>query len=136
MKTSYDEIFTCFIENCKGSQRNIPTTNEGKYAMIHNAIRHYENKMEDEFITYDDMTETINKKLDNSRLLILAYCIKLIYHENELTEFTSIYSTLQKEIGFKDYREQIKARESNITRTEQKITELITNIENFTIMGE
>lgn len=133
MNTSYDEIFTCYLENCKILNSSIPNDTEKKYVMIHNACRHYENKM-GEPIEWDDISEMINVKLDNSRLLILAYCLKLIYHENTLTEFTDIFSTFQKELGISNYQAQVKARESNIIRTEQKINELITNIEDGSIM--
>jgi hypothetical protein len=134
MGVSYDSIFTCFMENCRGSQKSIPSSDEGKYEMIHNACRHYGNKTEEVALVWDDITETLNVELDDDRLLILAYCIKLAYHENELTEFTSIFATFQKEIGFSSYQAQVKAREANVIRTEQKITELITNISSFSIM--
>jgi len=64
--TSYDDIFTCFLENCKIQSKNLPSTDEGKYAMIHNACRHYTNKMEEEALKCDDILETIDKELDDT----------------------------------------------------------------------
>ena len=132
--TSYDDIFTCFLENCKIQNKNLPSTDEGKYAMIHNACRHYTNKMEEEALKCDDILETIDKELDDSRLLILAYCIKLVYLENAVTEFTDVFSVFQKEIGIKDYQAQVKARQYNVSTTEHKIIELMTNMQGFSVM--
>ena len=101
--------------------------------MIHNAIRHYKNRtgyMDN--LSWDDITENINIKLNDNQLLILGYCVKLVYHEKALTEFTSIYVTFQKEIGFKFYKEQRQARLDDVKRTENKIDELINNTENYT----
>lgn len=131
--TSYDEIFTCFLENTKMVNNNIPTDIDRKHEMIHNACRFYENKM-GEVIAWDDILETINKELNNSEMLIMAYCLKRIYHENALTEFTSIWSGFTKEVGIKDYKSQVDAKQNDINRTEHKIDELITNIEDASIM--
>lgn len=135
MSTTYDDIYSCFLDNCRVDNSCLPVTDKGKYAMIRNGCKIYNSKMEDSIVLKaDDLTETINVELDDARLLVLAYCLKLNYHENDLTEFTSVWSLYQKEIGFKDYSYQIKAKEANIERTEQKITELVTNIVGFGIM--
>ena len=132
--TSYDSIFTCFLENCKIQSKNLPTTDIGKYAMIHNACRHYSNKMEEFELKWDDLTETLTVELDSNRLLILAYCIKLVYLENAVTEFTDIFSVFQKELGINNYNSQVKARQYNVLTTEHKIIELMTNMQGFSVM--
>jgi len=113
----------------------IPTTDARKYQMIHNACRFYNNKMED-IVKWNDITETLDMELEDngSKLLILAYCLKRITHENLLTEFTSVWSGFTKDVGIKDYNATANAKLRDIERTEHKIDELITNIEGFTIM--
>jgi ABC-type iron transport system FetAB permease component len=136
MNTTYDNIMECFLQNAKPDMRNISSTSEGLYLMIHAAMMHYNSLMEEEDITYDDTTETLNIKLDDSRLLVLGYCMKYIYDCNRLSEFLDIYSIFQKDMGFKDYNAQLKGKENAIDRTEQKITELITNCQDNSLMGD
>lgn len=132
--SSYDSIFTCFLENCKIQSKNLPTTSEGKYAMIHNACRHYTNKMEEYGLLWNDSTESLTVELDSNRLLILAYCMKLVYMENAVTEFTDVWSVFQKELGINNFQAQVKAKQYNVESAEQKIIELMTNMQGFSVM--
>jgi len=138
LNTTYDDIFTCFLENTGVDISRLPQTDVGKYEMIHNAIRHYNSKISDldevGKLTYDDDTEKINVKLDDTRLLILAYCMKYVYLENELVAFQALWSPFQREIGIKDYRSQVQGRENTLQRTEQKIYEFLSVIEDKSIM--
>lgn len=131
--TTYDDIFDCFTDNFQVDSNLLPQTDEGKYRMINNAIKHYNNKMQDN-IKCENTTETINRELDDDNLLVVAHYIKLIYLQNDLSDFLSIYSTFQKEIGFKDYKDQLQGRERQIEKLEDKIDELITNMEDDSIM--
>jgi len=66
--------------------------------------------------------------------LILAYCIKYTYLENQLIEFEEIWSPFQKEVGLKNYKDQVNSRERTLERTKNKIIELISNIEDRNLM--
>lgn len=136
--TTYDQIWQCFIDNCGVDVTQLPTDDYRKYNMIKNATMHYNNFIDEEDnigkITCDDSTETINVKLDGSRLLILAYCMKYVELENQLVEFEELYTPFQKEMGIKNYKDQVKGRENTLARTNQKIIELLSNIEDRSIM--
>lgn len=126
--TNYDEIYSCFLDNCMTEVNNLPSTDEGRYVMIHNACRHYNNVMDSQYkIQYNDTTESLDKKLADDELLILAYCLKLIYYKNDLSSFTSTWSMYQKELGFKDYKYQLDGKQYNVEFTKHEICELITN---------
>lgn len=133
--TSYDDIFTTFIENTGIDTAKLPTDTNKIHEMIQNAIKHYNVYLKDESpIIGDNLTETINVNLDNARLLIMAYCIKYVYLENQLVGFEELWSPFQQDVGVKDYRGQIQGREKTLERTKQKIIELLTSIEDRSIM--
>lgn len=134
--TSYDEIFECFKENCRVDDATLPYDDEGKYAMIHNAIRHYNSRVDKTEIKlkYDDMMEQINIQLDDTRLLLLAFCMRYAELENNLIEFQQVWQSFQKEVGQKFYREQISGRENTLDRTEKRIRELLTELDSGSIM--
>lgn len=133
--TSYDDIMTCFIENTGIDTTKLPTEDEHIYAMIKNASKHYGVFLKDEaYIVCDDELEEINISLDYTRLLIFAYCMKYVYLENQLVGFEELWSPFQNDLGIKNYRSQIQARQSTLERTKQKITELVTTTEEPSIM--
>ncbi|BAO04898.1 uncharacterized protein CBO05P1_179 [Clostridium botulinum B str. Osaka05] len=135
MNTSYDEIFESFLMNCGTDTSELPKDQDKIYLIINNAVNHYNNFMEEDYcIEADNKTETISKKLNGSCLLILAYCIKYTYLENQLIEFEEIWSPFQKEIGFKNYKDQVTSREKTLERTKSRIIELISNIEDRNLM--
>lgn len=133
--TTYDEIFICFIQNCGIDTSRLPTENEKLYEMIRNAVSHYNVYLKDESPIFGiDEEECLNTELDSTRLLILAYCLKYVYLENELVGFEELWSPFQQEVGIKDYRGQISARQDTLKRTDRKIIELISSIEDRSIM--
>lgn len=133
--TTYDEIFICFIQNCGIDTSRLPAENEKLYEMIRNAVSHYNVYLKDESPIFGiDKEECLNTELDSTRLLILAYCLKYVYLENELVGFEELWSPFQQEVGIKDYRGQISARQDTLKRTDRKIIELISSIEDRSIM--
>lgn len=123
---TYDDMYKCFMVNCKVDGSTLPTEQEKIYDMIENAVMYYNNKRKTE-IGWSRDTETIDTFLDNNELLIMAHCIKLIYLENELNYFVSVWDTFQVEVGRKGYNYQVKAKERLIEKQEEKIDELIIN---------
>lgn len=133
--TTYDQIMKSFILNCGIDTSRLPTDTEKIYDMILNAISHYNMYLKDEQpIVGNNETETLNVELDSTRLLILAYCLKYVYLENELVGFQELWSPFQLEVGIKDYNSQISGRENTLKRTKDKIIELLTSIEDNSIM--
>lgn len=138
MSTTYDEIFECFIHNTGIDTSQLPEEDSKKYDMIKNGIKHYNViiDVDDEVgkLIPDDNTETINVDLDDTRLLLLAYCIKYIYLENQLIAFEELWFPYQKEIGIKNYGDQIKGRERTLERVKKEINIYLTKIEDSSIM--
>lgn len=131
MNTQYDDIFECFLENCGYDRSEIPELDKRRYSMIRNSVnlynqkaKKYEGRIQGDIIC-DDVTESLNKKLTSTELLILANILASVFCHGKLTEFTSIYGTFAKEMGFKFYNEQIQSRERDIQRFEDKATQLI-----------
>lgn len=131
MNTSYDEIWESFLENCSYDSSEIPQSDERRYSMIRNAVRYYnqkakkyEGRIQGNLIC-DDMMEEINAKLNSVELLIIANVLGYILCKNKLVEFTSIYGTFAKEMGFKDYKAQIEGRQTEVNRYEEEISRLI-----------
>lgn len=135
-KTSYDDIYSTFLDNCGVDTSTLPNTNDGKYQMIRNGVRHYNSKVDDyeTKIICNDIMEEINIELDDTRLLILAFCIKYTLLENQLINFEQVWQPFTKDIGQKFYREQISGRENMLDRTERKIIELLTDLDSGSIM--
>lgn len=135
MGATYDQIFQCFIDNTGVDTSRLPNDQEKIYDMINNGARHYNTYFdEEEWVVCDNDTETINKNLDGTQLLIYAYCLKYVYLENQLVGFEELWSPFQNEIGIKDYKSQVQGRESTLERTNKKIIELITSTEDPSIM--
>ncbi len=138
MNTTYNDIFDCFVENCGVDTSQLPIENSKKYNMIINGIRHYNSMIDEQDeigqLSYDNDTEAIGVLLDDTRLLMLAYCMKYVYLENQLVGFEELWSPFQSEIGIKNYKDQIKGRENTLDRTQQKILELLSKIEDKNLM--
>lgn len=131
MNTSYDEIWECFLENCGYDYSEIPQTDERRYSMIKNAINYYNQKAKKYEgrivggLVPDDMMEQLNKKINSTELLIIANILGYIICKNKLVEFTSVYGTFAKEMGFKDYKAQVEGRQVEVARFESEISRLI-----------
>lgn len=131
MNTSYDDIWECFLENCGYDSSEIPQTDERRYSMIRNAVSYYNQKAKkyEGRITgnlkCDDTMEELDKMLNFTELLILGFTLGYILCRNKLVEFTSVYGTFAKEMGFKDYKAQLDGRQREVKRYEEEILRLI-----------
>lgn len=135
-KTSYDEIWKVFYNNCGLDKALLPQTDEGKYMLIESGILNY-NTFTDETETEligDEYMEEVNVKLDNNKIKLLAYCMKYNVLENNLVDYESVWQPLMKDIGQKFYREQISARQDTLARTKKEIDRLLTNIEPYSYL--
>ena len=131
--TTYDEIFQCFMDNCEVSAEDIPSTNDGKYAMIKNAVKFYNSDLEKykEYfqanIKADNTTEKLDYKLNDNELLILAYEIKVVHLKNKLMYFTQLYTPFTKELGQRNHATQLKGREAIVKQAQEDVVKLINN---------
>ncbi|XZN14379.1 hypothetical protein ACSW9O_16070 (plasmid) [Clostridium perfringens] len=129
--TTYDEVWQCFLTNCKGTLQSIPQSDEVIYEYINNARVLYNIKIksfQEDFtypITCDNNKETLLVKLKDEELMILANYIKLVHLKNELTSFVSRFSVFQKELGIQNYNAQVKAKEYLIESQEETLRMMI-----------
>lgn len=124
--TTYDKLFTTFIGINKTNPANIPTDDEKKYDMIHNAIMHYNNRLRTE-ISWDDTLEQLNIELSNDQLILLAHYLKLACLENDLDYFVSVWSGFQSELKG-NYRDQQKGKQDLVNREDAIIEQIIFNM--------
>lgn len=122
--TSYDEIFSMFMQNCKVDDIELPQTDQGKYDMIRNAVFHFNNRMGDN-IKLDDTLEKVNRKLSNNHLLLIIHYIRLSFLKNQLTQFSLTWQPFQKDIGLKNFSHQIRALTILIEDQERFIEQII-----------
>jgi hypothetical protein len=137
MVTTYDDIWQRFL-GIKGISNDlIPTEENDIYIEIHNAVDNYNTETSDYEIelTYNDSTETLNIKLDNNRLKLLALFIKENIYRGQLEYFEQVYQYDLKEVKSKFYSNQITARESTISTVRKEIDTIISNIENHDFNG-
>lgn len=131
MGTSYDEIWESFLENCGYDRDELPKADELRYSMIKNAIRYYNQRVKkySSFIRggliCDEITETLNFTLKDVEMLILSNVLGYIFCKNKLNEFVSTYSVFAKEMGFKDYKNQLEGRQGDVSDYENEIRRLI-----------
>ncbi|MFS0657361.1 hypothetical protein AB1L07_01885 [Niallia alba] len=128
MLTSYDDIWSTFMDNCKTSSLNLPRTNEGMYKAINNASKLFNNRLRAD-LKCDDEKESINKLLNDDELLILANYIRLVFLRNEKTFHETLFQPFSKDIGVKNYTTQVKNLESSVSDQERVIDMLIMNTE-------
>lgn len=123
-KTSYDEIYSLFMDISRTDDFNLPQTDDGRYSLI-NAGRLIYNNKAFKNLKQDDMMEELSEELNGNQLLLLANCMKLVCFDNLLGEFISTYSMFQKEVGFKDYSSQLRGREGYVSRQSQVVNALV-----------
>lgn len=124
MATSYDELWTEFVENFKTEDINIPTSQEKIYNTIHSAVRYFNNRLQ-ESVKWDDTLEELTITLDDNQLLVLAQYIKLACLKNQLIFFTTAWQPFEREIGLKNYQTQVKSLEKQIADEEVLIEKTI-----------
>lgn len=137
--TTYDEIWSCFIDICNIDRELLPQTDEGKYILINSSARNYNTFIDKSEIKIkcDNLTEQINISLDDNRILILAYCMRYTFQENALQDFISIWGGfVGSDVGVKDYRAQVTSRESTMDRSKSEILRLLGNIDEMSYLEE
>ena len=136
MNTTYDSIWACFYDNCGVDKSTLPQTDEGKYILINSGCMYYNTLIDksETKIQCDDLTETINMLLDDNRLLILTYCMRYRFLENELIRYEQVWQPLSNDIGQKFYKDQLSGREKTLSNTKTEIIRLLNNIDNMSYL--
>mgnify|MGYP000878505341 FL=1 len=127
MPTSYDTIYNKFLDISKTDNKNLPTTDDGKYGMITTAIDAVNNRIRTDY-TYDNELEQVNENLNNDIILLIANYMRLYFLENQKTYYVTMFKPFMKEIGLLHYNTDIKAYETDISLQNGKIDEIIKNM--------
>ena len=127
MPTSYDTIYNKFLDISKTDNKNLPTTDDGKYGMITTAIDAVNNRIRTDY-TYDNELEQVNENLNNDIILLIANYMRLYFLENQKTYYVTMFKPFRKEIGLLHYNTDIKAYETDISLQNGKIDEIIKNM--------
>jgi len=127
MSTSYDTIYNKFLDISKTDNKNLPTTDDGKYGMITTAIDAVNNRVRTDY-TYDNELEQVNENLNNDIILLIANYMRLYFLENQKTYYVTMFKPFMKEIGLLHYNTDIKAYETDISLQNGKIDEIIKNM--------
>ena len=128
MFTTYDEIWETFLNNCKRDDIDLPQTEEKIYSTIRNAVMIFNNRTREDVECIDE-TETLNQKLSNDYLLILANYIRLVFLKNEVTYFEGIWQPFQQDVGFKNFTAQLNSMRASVKEQNATIDELFRNAE-------
>jgi len=126
--TSYDEIWTTFLNNCKVSDLDLPQTNQAIYESIKNAVMYMNNRLRTDLIC-DDVKETLDKEITQDHLLILANYIRYIFLINQKTYFENLWQPFSKDVGLKNFSTQLNSLKSSIELQDKTIDRLIMNTE-------
>ncbi|MFS1518504.1 hypothetical protein V1503_18885 [Bacillus sp. SCS-151] len=126
--TTYDQIWSTFLNNCKVSDIDLPQYPEKIYEVIQNGAMYFNNRLRLDLICDND-SESVSHDLGNDQLLIMANFIRLLFLKNQKTYFESLWQPFQKDVGQKNFSTQLKSLESSISDQERTIERLIMNME-------
>lgn len=137
MTTTYQEIWNSFVDICNIDTVLLPQEDEGKYILINSGARHYNSVIDESetVVVCNNLTENISIKLSNNKLLLLVNCMKRTYLENELLDFTAIWSGFS-EVGVRDFRSQVSARQRNVDMADKEIGRLLDRIDSMSFLGD
>lgn len=127
----YNIIYEKFLSLCGYDYSDLPQSDVLIHRLINNGVALYNSKAKkytdilEGKVVCDDNTETINKELGETDLLILVYLMCEIVATNKYMEYTSLWGTVAHETGIKEYKAQCSARESAINRFKNQVTMLI-----------
>lgn len=124
MNTTYEQIWAEFEPIAKFDEYDLPTTVDGRRALIRSAIKIFNKKMFDE-LQGNDADDTVDRALSDSEMNLLTHCMRLQICRNIHSEFTTTYDMYKNDIGFKNYKAQIDARQNLINMEEQEINEIV-----------
>ncbi|MBN1075959.1 hypothetical protein DVV91_16685 [Clostridium botulinum] len=131
--TNYDDIWSCLLDIIGVSKDLLPSDEEDIYREIHNGVRNYNIKTSDyekKLIT-DDSTESLNCKIDDYRLKLIALLIKQNILQNELEYFQAVYQYDIKEIRSKFYKDQMSGRNETIREVKHEISEILSYMSDY-----
>lgn len=122
-KTTYDELYSTFMNNNLADDIDLPQSDEEIYRVIKNAVMLYNNR-ERQDIECDDALETVDRLLNNDEVLMIAHYIKLTFLKNQRQAFGLTWQPFDKDMGLRNYDSQIRAMDRMIADAEKVIKQL------------
>lgn len=126
MSTTFDDVWSCFLNNCRVSDIDLPNTNEKIHEAIKNATMYFNNRMRTS-IHCDTEIETFSVELSEDHLLILANFIRLTFLVNQRTYFESLWQPFASDVGLRNFGTQINSLKASVQEQEKKLDILIIN---------
>lgn len=123
MRTTYDTIYSTFMDNNLADDIDLPQDDEGIYRFINNAIKLYNNRERDNIECNDDI-ESVDRKLNNDEILMIAHYIKLAFLKNQLSAFTLTWQPFDKDMGLRNYDSQVRAMGRLVSDVEDVIRDI------------
>lgn len=126
MNTTFDDVWSCFLNNCRVSDIDLPNTNEKIHEAIKNATMYFNNRMRTS-IQCDTSIESFSEELSEDSLLILANFIRLTFLINQRTYFESLWQPFASDVGLRNFGTQINSLKASVQEQEKKLDILIIN---------
>ncbi len=126
MSTTFDDVWRCFLNNCRVSDIDLPNTNEEIHEAIKNATMYFNNKMRTS-IQCNTEIETFSVELSEDHLLILANFIRLTFLVNQRTYLESLWQPFASDVGLRNFGTQINSLKASVQEQEKKLDILIIN---------
>lgn len=131
--TTYQEVWDLFKAIGRVNVTDLPTSDNGRYALINAGRICYNDNLEvilDEYVELeqDDILEEFSQDLKDKFKELLAECIKLVNVRNMTSQFISDSQIYQSSMGVRDYRSQIASRENQVIMQEKRVNSLLNKI--------
>lgn len=124
---TYDQIWSTFLDDYKVNDADLPQTSERIYQDIHNAVRKLNNRLRLNLICKDDI-EAVEGTNCNDHLILIAQYIRLIYLNNAIVLYTSLYQPISQDVGIKNYSSQMVNLREAVLNQESDIEDYIFNM--------
>lgn len=124
---TYDSIWSTFLDDYKVNDADLPQTDERIYQDINNAVRKINNRLRLKLFCNNDI-EAVEGTSCNDHLILIAQYIRLIYLNNALVLYTSLYQPISPDVGIKNYSSQMVNLRQAILNQESDIEDYIFNM--------
>lgn len=122
--TTYDDIYEYFQGITKVGELDLPTTTDEQKALIHDGVEEYNTRMAKEIVCNDEI-EQVSPELTEKEIRFISECMKLRVFQAMLEDFVSVWEVFQNDLGRRDYKSQVSAREYLIKRQEEVLSRLL-----------
>ena len=102
---------------------DLPSTTEDRNSLIKDGILEYNLRLEKNLITNDE-SSTIEDEISMIDIKFISECMKLVVYQNMLEDFVSVWEVFQNDMGRKNYKDQVSARQYLISKQIENLDRL------------